>query len=490
MMYLLAPLVLLLLLLLLLVDLVAASDDEEDDDGHAVMERTRLFARTTALLFAALPGLGLNSDDDTDDEGGNNKRRGRRDKARNRVRRPVSSIFREHGPYYVRRAYRMTEASFWELLRLLEPHMGSVRRKVGEGVKVKTHKNGGKNGLISNEIRLSAAIRYFAGGRPEDIAISHGISHSEVFYSCWKVVDAVNNCPELAFSYPDCHNKQQEIALAFKEKSVAGIDCCAGAIDGMLLWIERPSVADCAIAECGSKKFFCGRKHKFGLNMQATCDAEGRFLDVSIGHPASTSDFLAFSTSKFQKKIETPGFLAPGLCIFGDSAYVNNGYFMTPFKNVKSGIKDTFNFYHSQLRINIECAFGMFVGRWGILRKALPKSMGLRKITALTFCLCRLHNFCVDNRDGRKIRLLAPLSSDALEIIGHGGVPLVENPNQGPEQLLHGGEHNDDTSALYRQNYRRQVQQGQHLLPRDKVVVLLESKGFQRPTPKAWQVPT
>jgi hypothetical protein len=150
---------------LLLVDLVAASDDEKDD-GHAVMERTRTFARTTALLFAALPGLGLNSDDDTDDEGGNNERRGRRDKARNRVHRPVSSIFREHGPYYVRRAYRMTEGSLWQLLRLLEPHMGSVRRKVGEGVKVKTHKNGGKNGLISNEIRLSAAIRYFAGERP------------------------------------------------------------------------------------------------------------------------------------------------------------------------------------------------------------------------------------------------------------------------------------------------------------------------------------
>jgi hypothetical protein len=96
MMYLLVPLVLLLLLLLLLlVDLVAASDDDKDD-GHAVMERMQLFACTTALLFAALPGLGLNSDNDTDDEGANNKRRGRRDKARNRVCHPVSSIFREH----------------------------------------------------------------------------------------------------------------------------------------------------------------------------------------------------------------------------------------------------------------------------------------------------------------------------------------------------------------------------------------------------------
>jgi hypothetical protein len=239
-------------------------------------------------------------------------------------------------------------------------------------------------------------------------------------------VDAVNKCPELAIGNPACHQQQRELALMFQVKSAAGIDCCAGAVDGMLLWIEKPTAAECATAECTAKKFFCGRKHKFGLNMQeGTCDAEGRFLDVSIGHPASTSDFLAFSTSKFHKKIETPGYMAPGLCIFGDLAYVNNGYLMTPFKNVKNGAKDNFNFYHSQLRINVECAFGMFVGRWGILRRALPKTMQLRKVIALTFCLCRLHNYCLSNRTNRK-PVSKPLASDLLEILTHGGISLDE----------------------------------------------------------------
>jgi hypothetical protein len=59
-------------------------------------------------------------------------------------------------------------------------------------------------------------------------------------------------------------------------------------------------------------------------------------------------NFLAFSTSMFHEKIETPGFLSPGLRIFGDLAYINNGFMMTQFKNVKSGAKDYFNFYHSQ----------------------------------------------------------------------------------------------------------------------------------------------
>jgi hypothetical protein len=472
-------------LLLLLLDLATATDDVEEDHEDMFLSQVRLFASTAALLIASLPGGGLDADEDSADEGP--KKRAPRDRARMRVRRKVKTIFREHGPYYVRRAYRMTESAFWDLHKLLQPHMSSsIRLKTGG--RQKKHRNGGKNGLISTDIRLSAAIRYFAGGRPEDIAISHGIAHSEVFYSVWKVVDAVNRCEELGFTFPMSHAGQQELALAFKAKSAAGIDCCVGATDGMLLWIERPGTSDCERAHCGAKKFFCGRKHKFGLNMQATCDAEGKFMDVSIAHPASTSDFLAFSTSPFQKKIERPGFLSPGLCIFGDAAYVNNGYFMTPFKNVKSGVKDTFNFYHSQLRINIECAFGMFVGRWGILRKALPKSMGLRKITALTFCLCRLHNFCIDNREGRQQqRLLVPLTADSIEIVGHGGVSL-DAETGGPEELLHGGEHNDDTSALYRQNYRRAVEDGH--LPRERVMMMLEQQGFQRPTPKSWRSQT
>jgi hypothetical protein len=68
--------------------------------------------------------------------------------------------------------------------------------------------------------------------------------------------------------------------------------------------------------------------------MQATCDSNGRFLDVSICHPSATSDFLAFTTSVFKQRLETPGFLADGLCLFGDNAYVNAFYMATPFKVV------------------------------------------------------------------------------------------------------------------------------------------------------------
>ena len=228
----------------------------------------------------------------------------------------VKSIMEEQGPYYVRRAYRMHGHSFLKLHKMLK---SKLKNKKTPGSK-KKHKDGAKNGLISTATRLSAALRYFAGGRPDDIALSHGIAHSEVFVSVWRVVDAINLCADLAFSYPESHSEQKVIAAGFFERSKAGFKGCAGAIDGMLLWIERPNEFETERAMVGARKFWCGRKHKYGLNLQGCCDADGMFLDVSLQHPASTSDFLAFSTSKFQKKLERLNFLADGLVIFGDSS--------------------------------------------------------------------------------------------------------------------------------------------------------------------------
>ena len=124
-----------------------------------------------------------------------------------------------------------------------------------------------------------------------------------------------------------------------------------------------------------------------------------RFLDAECAHPTSTSDYLAFCTSIFLKKLMTPNFLCRGLTLFGDNAYVNNSFMTSPFKAVTSiGLKDAFNYYHSQLRINIKCAFDVLVHRWGCLRKPIPANFSVRKICALLRCLCFLHNFGIIER--------------------------------------------------------------------------------------------
>ena len=84
----------------------------------------------------------------------------------------------------------------------------------------------------------------------------------------------------------------------------------------------------------------CGRKKKFGLNCQAVCDVRGRILDISIIYPGSTSDCLAFEGMSLFRDLEG-GLLAPGLCLFGDNAYLNSSYMATPYSGVSGGTKKT-----------------------------------------------------------------------------------------------------------------------------------------------------
>ena len=108
---------------------------------------------------------------------------------------------------------------------------------------------------------------FFSGGSPLDIALVYGVSHSEVFISTWKVVDAVQNTRRLNMQFPGCHKKQNEIARKFKAISEAKFDNCIGCIDGMLVWITKPNENEVSVSSIGPKKFYCGHTQKIRLNM-------------------------------------------------------------------------------------------------------------------------------------------------------------------------------------------------------------------------------
>ena len=103
--------------------------------------------------------------------------------------------------------------------------------------------------------------------------------------------------------------------------------------DSLFVRTLRPHEKSAVVSDVGVKIFYYGRKDKFGLSLQGVCDSNGKFMDVSIGHPGSTSDYLAFVTSSLHIKLEKTGFLAPGLVLYGDNAYVSNEFMATPIKN-------------------------------------------------------------------------------------------------------------------------------------------------------------
>ena len=380
-----------------------------------------------------------------------------------RVRKNIEQYINVMDERYFRRKYRMTKTSFWTLLDIICDHMPSTGEDRTRGAV--------PNGPITKAARLSMALRYFAGGDPLDISDVHGVGDTEVTNSVWIIVDAIHSSKELDIRFPETWEEQTECMLEFQAKSSININCCIGTIDGMLLWINKPTVKDQKVIGFGSSKFFCGRKMKYGLNMMGVCDARRRFTWVELRFPGAASDFYAFEESNLKKKIEkkknNKSFLRPGYCLFGDNAYVNSPYMCTPWRNVGSGPKDAMNFFHSSLRIIIECAFGILVHRWGMLRKPIAVNIPIHKITSLVLALCKLHNFCIDHGSES---VDSPTSNDITNITLGGGLFLPrmdknkefywecdDNPlsqKDRLDELLDGGNHMDDHTRNHRRKYR------------------------------------
>ena len=82
------------------------------------------------------------------------------------------------------------------------------------------------------------------------------------------------------------------IARGFCNASKVKFDCCAGAIDGILIWMHKPSLKEAEAAGIGQKKFLCGQKEKFDLNYQAVCILKGRIIDMLITYGDSSLSCL------------------------------------------------------------------------------------------------------------------------------------------------------------------------------------------------------
>ena len=78
----------------------------------------------------------------------------------------------------------------------------------------------------------------------------------------------------LQFSFLTTLSECESIATEFSHRSKAGFCNCIGCINGMLVWTEKLSKKQCMEVGVDDGKFYGGRKGKFGLNLQAVCNAK------------------------------------------------------------------------------------------------------------------------------------------------------------------------------------------------------------------------
>ena len=128
--------------------------------------------------------------------------------------------------------------------------------------------------------------------------------------------------------------------------------------------------------------------------------------------PGATPDVIAHLAGPMHAAILS-GKLGKKWQFAGDSAFPNDyehPWFLTPYTRFDlrdretQSARDNYNYYLSQLRINIECCFGMLVNKFRVLTRALETTSLKRALLIFRVCCC-LHNFIINDRLNTDVNL-------------------------------------------------------------------------------------
>lgn len=291
------------------------------------------------------------------------------------TRKDWRNHLRVEGPRKFRRMYRMEVEQFEELFNLVRPALET------QDV-VQAERSSGSE--VCAEVRLAITLRYLAGGSYLDVCSNFGVSNAEFYRSVWRCVDAINDTFPIDFPIDDeeeLTRLEEGWARKSRRQTLRGV---VGAIDGRCIWQTNPG-----LAVHNPSRYYCARKDKFALLLMAICDSDRRFRWFDISATPTTHDSLAWIQTKLGQRVKN-GDLPARFFFIGDCAFTNTHSMISP------GHDDDFNFEHSSMRINIECAFGLLVRRWGILWRSLE--MDFNKSGSVVGCCIRLHNFCINKR--------------------------------------------------------------------------------------------
>ena len=311
-----------------------------------------------------------------------------------------------------KRTYRMTLRAFQKLTRMLGENI------IVDDTCCPVYEH------IYPEIIVAVGLRYLSGGKCLDLKTAYGLSLTSVYRCRNLFIHAVNVCPELDISMPTTLSDIKKVAGDFAAVSTANlVRGCVGCIDGFLAITKRPTMKE---SKGKPTAFHSGHYGAFGLNVQAVCDIQCRFMFFGVVAPGKCGDQVAFERTPLFDYIKQ---LPDGYYIIGDAAYSVGEKMLTPFTggHRSDPEKDAYNFFLSQLRIRIEMSFGLLTNKWRILQGALPTS--LQKSSEITMACGRLHNFCI-NEDGHQHqgttdKILASIEPNPRSQFGWGYTPTV-----------------------------------------------------------------
>uniref|UniRef100_A0A7S1XZM0 DDE Tnp4 domain-containing protein n=2 Tax=Grammatophora oceanica TaxID=210454 RepID=A0A7S1XZM0_9STRA len=343
-----------------------SSDDEDDDDDDQLMLNMLYAAPMMAALWWEMFGYTPRLPPIIE------QRASWQEHRENLIQR---NIFRP--------MYRMTPESFDRLIE-----------KLGDDINVDADMAYRRTqaGPVIAEWRLAMTLRWLSGGSLWE-SVAWIRLHKSTFYNIvWETCGIINECGPLAFRFPQTEEEVKALSSGFESISTEGVvNCCVGVIDGWLMHTTAPTGVGNVNA------YFSGHYQKYGYNVQAVVDHKCRFLYAKIAAPGGQPDINALKACS--DLLDFLKGLPFGHYIIGDNAYPPREYLLPVFggnERRARGHDDT-NFFMSQCRIRSEMAFGMMTNKFGIFQRPLKK-IAKHNLNKLLEAICRLHNFCIDER--------------------------------------------------------------------------------------------
>ncbi|CAC5391218.1 HARBI1 [Mytilus coruscus] len=157
-------------------------------------------------------------------------------------------------------------------------------------------------------------------------------------------------------SFPTSKANVDEVKIGFYEQ--ADFPHIVGCVDYTKVRIQRPVEDEAA---------FVNRKNFSSINVQAVCNHEGKFTQITADWSGSVHDSLIFKTSSICKHLEeNHKGLVDGV-LLGNSGYMCRPFLLTPYNNPQEPHQERFNRNHVSTRYLIERTFGVCKMRFHVL---------------------------------------------------------------------------------------------------------------------------
>ena len=292
---------------------------------------------------------------------------------------------------------------------------------------------GGYRGvLVPAEQKLALTLRWLRGASYIDQTYMGHYESRATFYQHNKtVIRAINRHFHFSLRRSleaalagQSRDDLDERTVAFGAASQGCIDMCIGALDGVhvrtaligtsacarsrpRVLIPRPLPCEVLIKQPPRRREvnrarWINKNGKASINVQAIADSDRTFSWAAIGIPGANPDLTAYRSTSFFEVMRSVARVF-GYFLVADAGYVDCEELLIPWPTGPSvtytSAKGVFNHYQSSTRQAIECAFGMWERRWGVLWRRLEVETCFA--TDVIQATMLLHNLCVE----RNVRL-------------------------------------------------------------------------------------